>query len=198
MANYWLPPFLTEMHEVHPRVALSLHAGNSTEVAQAVRDGAADLGFVEGDTHEDDLTQATVARDELVLVMARTHPLVRQPYLTPEDYPAFRWLMREEGSGTREIFEHHLEQAGQRLDGLDVLLDLPSNEAILSALRASRAVSMLSWRSITAARDRGLAVRRIAGPLRPRRTFSVLTHPKRQQTRAARAFLDLIASQRRP
>src|SRR6516165_7024866 len=68
IASYWLPPRLVSFRRAHPRVTINLVARNTTEVARAVQDGAADLGLVEGRVDADDLVQQAVARDRLALV----------------------------------------------------------------------------------------------------------------------------------
>ena len=73
IAGYWLPPFLYRFHSAHPSVTVELHIGNSLQVTRAVLDGAADLGFVEGDIDEPLLAQIPVAVDQLVLVVAKSH-----------------------------------------------------------------------------------------------------------------------------
>jgi DNA-binding transcriptional LysR family regulator len=48
VSGYWLPERLARFARLHPAVRLTMHAGNTAQMAQAVIDGAADLGFVEG------------------------------------------------------------------------------------------------------------------------------------------------------
>jgi DNA-binding transcriptional LysR family regulator len=68
IASDWLPPFLHRFHRAQPGVAMELHIGNSMQVSRVVLDGAAQLGFVEGDIDEPVLVQIPVAVDQLVLV----------------------------------------------------------------------------------------------------------------------------------
>lgn len=192
VANYWLPPYLTQMHEKHSGVSISLTVRNSEEVVAAVRAGAADIGFVESEADVIGLKRQMVARDELVLVGARDNPALRKSEITAGDYLSMRWIMREEGSGTRGIFARHLMDMGLATEDLHVVLELPSNEAILAAIRQSQNVAMLSWRSIGPARFRGLAIRRAMPETRPRRAFSMMTDPRRHVTRAAQAFISLF------
>src|SRR5215813_8296534 len=48
IASYWLPPRLVAFHQTYPGITLRVGIGNSAQVAKAVTDGAAELGFVEG------------------------------------------------------------------------------------------------------------------------------------------------------
>lgn len=197
VSSYWLPRYLVAFHERYPSVDLALTVGNTTQVAQAVTDGTADLGFVEGETAQDHLLRRVVARDELVLLMAHDHVRARQRRLDADDYRGFTWILREPGSGTRAAAEAHFNTMGLAAGDLDVALELPSNEAILAAVAAGRCVSILSSRAVgEAAGSKGLRMRRIAWSPRPERAFAVLTHSERHRTKAVTAMLELIEETR--
>ena len=74
IAGYWLPPLMHRFRAVWPQVTLSLVIGNSAQVARAVLEGDADLGFVEGDVDDALLARIAVATDRLVLVVGAGHP----------------------------------------------------------------------------------------------------------------------------
>ncbi|MWD28788.1 LysR family transcriptional regulator [Aquicoccus sp. SCR17] len=190
VASYWLPQRMVALNDAHPRIELALSVGNTAQVARAVAEGAADLGLVEGEVSQGDLHRQVVARDELVMVVARDHPLATGGTVAPADYPAQRWILREEGSGTRSEFEGHLAAAGLALDALDVALELPSNEAVIAAVSAGGCVSVLSRRAVESASAAG-RVRALAIP-GAERPFAVLTHPGRHRTQALQAMLALL------
>jgi len=192
VASYWLPPRLMQLHEQHPGVEIDLQVGNTAQSAAAVAEGRADLGFVEGALPDSDLHRQVVARDELVLVMARDHPLARQEAFGAEDYVQMQWVLREKGSGTRSETEAHLSEMGLSVGNLEVALELPSNEAVLAAVAAGPHVSMLSARAVGSAKGRGLAMRRVTWAPPTSRPFAVLSHPQRYKTRAVRALLALL------
>lgn len=192
VAIYFLPVFLVQLHQDLRQVRITLNVGNTTSVAQAVFEGAADLGFVEGEVQEGSLRRKVVARDELVIVMSRDHPKATAP-LSSADYRSFEWLLREPGSGTRAEFETHLAMVGMGLGDIGVALEIPSNEAVLSAVAVGNCVSMLSRRAVEPLLAAGnLVLREVTWAPRPERPFSVLSHPARHRTRASQALLDLI------
>ncbi len=190
VASYWLPPYLIALHERFPGIEIALRIGNTTEVARAVEAGEADLGFVEGDVAQGGLTRRVVARDELVLLCASGHPLAGAP-IRGADYSALDWILREPGSGTRAAVEGHFAALGFDVNDLRIGLELPSNEAILAAVAAGRYVAILSERVLAAhGAPPGIVTRRIDWAPVPRRDFSVLIHPERYRSRAARALLE--------
>lgn len=195
VAGTWLPPRLMALRSAHPGVEVSLAIGNSAQAAQAVREGAADLGFVEGDACAPDLRARVVAQDRLVLAAAAGHPVLAQAArgLGAAQYRALSWVLREPGSGTRAVFDAHLAGLGLGVRDLDVVLELPSNDSVAAALRGGGAVAMISARAVEGAP--GLAAAEVTwGPesTRPRRAFTLLTHPERHRTRALAAALALF------
>ena len=120
IAGYWLPPILYRYHVAHPGVVVELHIGNTQQVSRAVLDGAADLGFVEGDVDEPVLAQIPVAVDQLVLVVAKSHELASVKSIDLDQLLRARWVLREKGSGTRQVFEDDLRRRGVDPTDLDV------------------------------------------------------------------------------
>ncbi|WP_107815408.1 LysR substrate-binding domain-containing protein [Celeribacter persicus] len=196
VASYWLPPRLMALHARHAGLRIALTVGNSTQAAKAVSEGTADLGFVEGPLPESDLQHQVVARDELVLVMRDTRSMAGCESFSTDDYRAFTWVLRETGSGTRSESETHLSGMGLSVDQLDVALELPSNEAVLAAIAASDAVSLVSHRALRHSafgHVRGHRITWTAPSLRP---FAMITHPHRHRTRAASALITVISEMR--
>src|SRR5947209_3231711 len=74
IAGYWLPRHLVAFRRAHPGIDIRLGIGNTREVARAVHEGAAELGFVEAEVDDPLLTSTRVARDQLVIVVAPDHP----------------------------------------------------------------------------------------------------------------------------
>ncbi|WP_431858179.1 LysR family transcriptional regulator [Azospirillum sp.] len=190
VSNYWLPPRLVRFRAEHPGIATVLHAGNTAEVVGRVLDGSVDLGIVEGEIDAPALTGRAVAHDRMVIVVAPGHPWARMP---PADAAALAegdWVLREPGSGTRSVFEAALRRHGVEIPAARVVLELPSNEAVRSAVAAGGGATAISEHVVEAlvASDR-LAT--VAFELPPRR-FVALRHKERQLGAAARAFLEMI------
>ena len=196
IASYWLPRHLVAFRRAHPRVGIRLAVGNTAQVAAAVHDGVADLGFVEGAVDDPALCSVTVARDRLVLVVGPQHPWAGQGQAGSKDLLSSEWVLREPGSGTRSVFEAALEGIGLAPDALNVVLELPSNEAVRAAVEAGMGATVISA-SVAAPSLEAELLRLVETDL-PDRVFHVLRHRERYQSRAADALLALIASEVSP
>ena len=190
IASYWLPRYLVAFHEAHPGVAVRLRIGNSAEVAQAVANGDVELGFVEGLVIMDNLASAPVARDQLVIVVGQRHPWAAGQLLTPDDLKRAAWVLREPGSGTRSAFEETLPGFGLAAADLRVAMELPSNEAVRTAVEAGLGATAVSASVAAAGIEAGL-LHKVDFPL-PDRNFYLLRHCSRYQTRAANALADMV------
>jgi DNA-binding transcriptional LysR family regulator len=97
-------------------------------------------------------------------------------------------VLREPGSGTRSHFEHAIAAHGVAAGALTVALELPSNEAVLSAAADGRMVAAAS----ELAAGPFLAMGRLARlPLDlEARRFDLLVHKQRRLSAAGRAFVD--------
>lgn len=191
VANYWLPQRLVSFRRSFPRIGLELSVSNTTRVAQAVAEGAADIGVVEAPVMLPDLEKRIVASDRIVLVVGSGHHWAGRSRIGIEELPRSSWILREVGSGTRSEFEAALGRSGMHIEDLDVSLELPSNEAVLAALLAGLDASVLSERAVRPSVASGALVA-IEMDF-PARDFAVLTHSLRHRTRAVEALIEVLA-----
>jgi DNA-binding transcriptional LysR family regulator len=190
IANYWLPAILWRFRRRYPAIALDVAIGNTAQVAASVRDGGADLGLIEGRIDDRDLELARIEGDALVLVVAPDHPWAGRRKLDPSRLVERPWVLRELGSGTRSEFEEALRGFGVDPARLDVVLALPSNEAVRAAVEAGAGATAISHLVVEASLRSG-ALKRVALDL-PARPFHLLRHRARFRSRAAEAFAALV------
>lgn len=189
VGNYWLPPLIHRYQSLHPGIRLSLRIGNTEQVAAWVIEGMADLGVIEGKLDEPALAIQPIADDELVLVVGNRHPWAKRRSVAPRDLRNTSWVLRERGSGTRAIFEEALAKFGLTAADLDVALELPSNEAVRSAVAAGAGATVIS-KLVVAALLKAKALVALDLPLQ-RRHFSILRHKERYLTESEREFYRL-------
>jgi DNA-binding transcriptional LysR family regulator len=143
IAQYVLPGVLGRFARKHPQVELEMESANTARVAEAVIDGEAAIGLVEGPVHRAELQVTEWVRDELVLVSASTHAWAGKTVPLKELATA-PLLLRERGSGTREVIEDALAAAGLKPGTLNVRMALNSIEAILSCVEQGAGVAFAS------------------------------------------------------
>jgi DNA-binding transcriptional LysR family regulator len=142
VAEHLLPLWAQALRQGSPESMLSLDVLNSSRVLTEVVAGHVDLGFVEGtDRHLPQLASRPVASDRLVVVVAPTHPWARRrvPVSGPELAEA-PLVVREPGSGTREVLDEALRPYG----GVRPRMELGSSSAVVAATRRGEGPGVLS------------------------------------------------------
>ncbi|MEU0004873.1 LysR family transcriptional regulator [Streptomyces sp. NPDC006314] len=139
IAEYLLPGWLLALHAERPDTAVSLLAGNSAKVAELLLAGEADLGFVEGLSVPTGLDSAVIARDRLIVVTAPGHPWARRGRaLTAGELAATPLILRERGSGTRQVLDAALGGLARPL------IELSSTTAVKASAVSGAGPSVLS------------------------------------------------------
>jgi len=187
VGNYWLPRRLQTFHAAYPGIDLRLAIANTEQVARMVIEGSADLGIVEGDVDESLLTVSKIDGDCLILAVGAKHPWAVRTKVSAKDLPATPWILRERGSGTRSMFEAALRQNGLKLSDLRIALELPSNEAVRTAVEAGDGATAVSD-LVAAPSIAAKTLHRVRFDL-PRRSFYILHHRDRHISRAEDTLL---------
>jgi len=185
IAGYWLPERLAVFHQRYPAIDLSVAIANTDGASRSVLDGEAELGFIEGAIDEPALAHWKIGTDRMVLVGKAPVDGITNAWL--RDAP---WVMREHGSGTRSTFEEAVRDRGLDPGGLNVVLTLPSNEAVLAAVRAGAGYAVLSQLVVAPALEsRALFALPFDLAQRP---FFGLRQKERYRSKAADALLEVI------
>ncbi len=190
ISAYWLPRHLVAFRRAWPGIEVQLTIGNTAQVAGAVHDGIAELGFVEGVVEDPVLISRRVARDQMVVVVGPEHPWASGAPVTAAQLLETEWVLREPGSGTRAVLEAAVEALGIAPVQLRVALALPSNEAVRAAVEAGMGATAISASVAAPSLEAGLLCR-VDWAL-PDREFRVLRHVERYRSAAADALLALI------
>ncbi|KUL94519.1 LysR family transcriptional regulator [Bosea sp. WAO] len=193
VGNYWLPRKLALFRARYPGIETPLVIGNTETVASSIHNGLADIGFVEGEIDDPLLAQEVVAVDEMAIVVAPDHPWAARDRVDASDFAESSWVLREPGSGTRQVLEAVLTGSRYSLADLDVVLELPANEAVRAAVEAGSAASLMSRLVVASSLQSGALVE-VAADIPPRR-FVMLRHKERHVGRPMQAFRALLADE---
>jgi len=140
---YLLPPIVARFRTRYPQVNLHIAILNSQEIVERALNWKLDFGLVEGDASAlpPELHVEVFAHDQLVLVVAPGHRWRDVQAVEPEALREGELLLREQGSGIREVIEQAL-----RLQGVQVrpLLTVPDNEAIKQMVMSGVGAAIVS------------------------------------------------------
>jgi len=186
IGNYLLPGMIAAYRRDFPALPLELSVGNSQDAIQAVADFRVDIGLIEGPCHEPDIISTPWLEDELVVFAAPDSALLQQP-VTLVSLAAAPWILRERGSGTREIVDYQLLS---HLPQFHMGMELGNSEAIKHAVRHGLGISCLSRRVIAEQLESGTLVE-IPVPLPNKlvRTLWRIHHRQKHLSNSLQRFL---------
>jgi DNA-binding transcriptional LysR family regulator len=189
IGTYLLPPALGTFKQAYPGIDLTLEVANKAHILDRLLRGDIELGFAGPRLSLDDLLQSEYLQDELGLITAPSHPLARARRVCVGDVVSEVFIIRERGSGTREIVEEELRRAGVELSRV---MEIGSTEAIKQAVAANLGVSIVSRYAVRLETASGLLAFAPVEDLKLVRPLYVLHHRRRPLTQAATAFLELL------
>lgn len=149
IAQYVLPPILADFHKHYTDIRVSLFINNTEQIEVALKNKDIDFGIVEGQSKNTLFKYTEFLRDEIVPVVAVSHPLVQKSDIEIAALPSIPLLLREPGSGTLEVIAHALKPFSIKLSDLACEMQLGSTESIKSYLVHSECMAFLSIHSIT-------------------------------------------------
>jgi DNA-binding transcriptional LysR family regulator len=188
IGNYLLPLIVGEFSRQFPRAKAMLYVGNTRQIETAVENGEYDLGLIEGPSHNSSLGSAPWRDDELVVIAGKGHPWAVEKIASMGMMESAPWIMREKGSGTREVFETAMDAKGIRYS---VAMELGHTEAIKKAVEAGLGVGCLSRMAVQRELDNGWLME-INSPLDLKRRLIILTRESGYRTTLMNAYLDLL------
>jgi len=187
IAQYVLPRLIGAFLEEHPRVQLSLHSGNTEEVVNLLIADRVSIALIEGPTRRPGIKLEPFMRDELVLIVPSDS---ESPQMSPQQLLSSNLLMRERGSGSRQVVEEALEKAGFKLEDFKSVMNLDSTEAIKSAVEAKLGIGFVSRWAISKELELGaLKTAQVRG-LQIWRHFSLVARSVPEPQGAPKAFRD--------
>ncbi|RUM68827.1 MAG: LysR family transcriptional regulator [Sulfurovum sp.] len=144
IVDYLMPSIICSYMSSYPDVKITLKEGNTQEIAKMIQEGSIDIGFVEGFVSGSDIIKEKIGVDELLVVTENANLADTKPVFIDE-LSEMRWVLREEGSGTREVF---LDYIKEKVDNLNIFLELGHTESIKSILKNRECLTCISRISV--------------------------------------------------
>jgi len=138
IVDYMMPSIICKYMNSYSDVKISLKEGNSKDIVSLIKEGLIDIGFIEGTVLDSDIISERIGVDELIVVSADEN--LNQEYFI-DSLANKRWVLREEGSGTREIF---LDYIKDKTEPLNIFLELGHTESIKSILLNHHCLTCIS------------------------------------------------------
>lgn len=183
-----MPELTARFRKTHPDIRVKVRIDRSDRLEEAIAAGETDFALIEGIAHGESLIVEDFMEDRLALV---TSPDTVEPGATVsrEDFLRMEFLLRERGSGTREIFESTLDAAS--LPPPAPMWESLSTAALMNAAKAGLGTAVVPRRMAEEAISSGSLAEFFVEGLTFRRTYKIVYHRDKRFTKSARDFLVL-------
>ncbi len=186
IGNYLLPQIIGKFKEKYNDVEISLIIENTENILKKLLNFEIDLAFVEGVVNNNLIEEMKWLEDEIVVFSSPKNELAKKKKLTKKDLENAKWILREKGSGTRDIFE---KVAYEKLKKINIYLEINQIEAIKQIVETGVGVGALSILTIQKEiEDKRLTKLNI--PFKIKRYLKILVHKKKYKTTLLNEFIN--------
>ncbi|HTR45563.1 MAG TPA: selenium metabolism-associated LysR family transcriptional regulator [Thermodesulfovibrionales bacterium] len=144
IGNHVLPSVIADFKKTHPKIKVHLLVGNTKRIIELLNSGNVDVGLAEGDVTKQKLIVERLIQDELAVIVSSLHPWAKKKEVSIFDVAKEPFILREEGSGTRQIIEKYLSKHGISTHDMKVSMVLGSTQAIKEAVECGVGISIVS------------------------------------------------------
>lgn len=154
IGEFLLPNLLASYLKKHPGIRIHFRLENTGSLLSALDEGSIDFAFIEGNFNKTSYESILVRNDRFIAVCGRDYPLEAAVSLT--ELFLHPLLLREDGSGTRQILEHALQQAGYAVQSFASVNEINHPHVILHLLSKGCGVSFMYETAARGAIQEGL------------------------------------------
>jgi LysR family transcriptional regulator, transcriptional activator of the cysJI operon len=187
--EYILPHIIARLHEHYPLISPTIKIHNTKEIIELVKTHQLDIGIIEGFFKDDTLQSEVVSEDKMVIVTSPHHRLVKKEgEITLSELAEETWILREQGSGTREAAENLFQMYNFTPKKI---MEFGSTQIIKESVEAGLGITLLSRWAIKKEQSNGyVGIMNVEG-LPFKRNFTILTNTP-YQTKALKSFIETL------
>jgi DNA-binding transcriptional LysR family regulator len=188
IGNYLAVGIMAKMMQQNKDANVNLTVANTSEITAKVLNFELDIGLIEGEVQHSDLEVIEWRDDQLLVFCAPGHPFAKTRSLADKQLKQASWILREEGSGTRQAFDRAMHGL---LPSLTVAHELQHTEAIKRAVEANLGIGCLSKVTLEDAFNRGSLVPLAVKGRDFSRKFYFVLHKKKYRGASIGQWIDL-------
>lgn len=152
IGEYILPRMLGPFGQEYPNISISLKVMNTSQILEDILNHQLNFGLIEATVQHPDVYLEAVMSDELKLIVPSGHPLAERAtpegVVSIEDVLKYPFVLREQGSGTRQVMEQELMRNETDPRQMHIVMELGSTGAVKSAVEAGLGISIISPSSV--------------------------------------------------
>lgn len=148
VGEHLIPSLVKDFHEAHPEVRFNIEIGNCPSIVDKLLKGTIDVGLIGDKVVHRDLVTERLLEHTLFLVSSPGYVGIERETVSLKDLTGMKLLLREEGVGTRVLFEEMVCQRGMKLRDFHIITVAGSNEVIKMMTKKGVGVSLFPRKAI--------------------------------------------------
>jgi DNA-binding transcriptional LysR family regulator len=184
-----LPRLVKSYQENHRELRIHGVIRNTSDIESLILSNEIDFALVEGAVNSKSIVTEPFTDDELALVCGKSHPLYGLESVQLEELLRHDFVVREHGSGTRELFESTMLSKNAVWN---MSWECSGSDGIKAAAACGIGIGVLSNRLIEKELSNGeLSVLNVPG-LELKRKFSIIYHKNKYITDRMKEFFGMV------
>ena len=188
IGSQFLPNYVKAFSELCPELDVRVTVEQSERLEQKILANELDCALIEGIAHDSNIVSEAYMEDHLSVICGTDKGWTQGQVISIEDFQRQRFLLREKGSGTREVFNRVVEQAGIHVTPV---WEAMSTTALVNAAINGLGIAVLPHRMILPALRQGLIYTVKVEGLSFSRNFHIIHHKDKFLTASAKKFIAL-------
>ncbi|MCI6017504.1 MAG: LysR family transcriptional regulator [Clostridiales bacterium] len=188
VGSQFMPSYVKSFYSRYPGTKVHVKIAPSDQLEKELLSNELDFALIEGIAHDPSIVSEEYMEDHLSIICPAGDKYYQGQCLSLEEFKQQNFLLREPGSGTREVFNRVTENAGF---SVTPVWEAMSTTALVNAVISGLGISVLPHRMIIGPLERGLIVTIQVKGLDFKRSFRIIYHRQKYLTSAAQAFIDL-------
>lgn len=188
IGSQFLPNYVKAFSELCPELDVRVTVEQSERLEQKILANELDCALIEGVAHDSNIVSEAYMEDHLSVICGTDKGWTQGQVISIEDFQRQRFLLREKGSGTREVFNRVVEQAGIHVTPV---WEAMSTTALVNAAINGLGIAVLPHRMILPALRQGLIYTVKVEGLSFSRNFHIIHHKDKFLTASAKKFIAL-------
>lgn len=191
IGSQFLPNYVKVFSHRYPNTQVYVTVAPSEQLEHKLMNNQLDFALIEGHSYNPVMYKEEYMGDRLSIIASPKEGFQQGQMITLEQFKQQRFLLREPGSGTREVFDRAIENAGF---SVTPIWEATSTTALVNAVINGLGITVVPHRMIQGPLERGLVVTIGAEGMDFRRSFYIIYHQDKYITPAAKNFLSICRS----
>ena len=188
IGSQFMPSYVEAFSKRYPGIDVRVAIGSSEMMEKKLLDNAIDLALVESPVHHEYLEAKPYLEDFLTVIAPAREPFGPGQVLTPEEFKRQRLLLREKGSGTREVFDEVMERLNLYVEPV---WEAMSTTALVNGVIHGLGISVVPRRMVSAPLERGMIYSIRVEGAEFKRWFYMVHHRDKMLTKSIKPWLSL-------